>query len=189
MAVVRGNLDADRLTEIVDPRSHHTDDMDLTVIAQFDEVADFPAHVTAVLDAALEVVQPLRGLKFFHGKGVEALGSDDYLHGIALGEAPLVFRKEDIAGFDPALVALIAETAGFEYELVNTRWDGIFVALASGEFDMVASAATITDEREEIVDFSNPYFNAGQMIAVLEANADDIAGPDIAEPPSLLEDE
>jgi len=83
-----------------------------------------------------------------------------------------------IVGFDPDLVALIAERAGFDYELVNTRWDGIFVALASGEFDMVASAATITDEREEIVDFTNPYFYANQRIAVLESRADEIQDVD-----------
>ncbi len=80
----------------------------------------------------------------------------------------------NIVGFDPDLVAEIAKRAGFEVELVNTRWDGIFVALASGEFDMVASAATITDEREEIVDFSQPYFYASQRIAVLESRESEI---------------
>ena len=89
---------------------------------------------------------------------------------------PFEFVDEagNIVGFDPELVAEIAKRAGFEYELVNTRWDGIFVALASGEFDMVASAATITDEREEIVDFSQPYFYASQRIAVLESRASEI---------------
>jgi polar amino acid transport system substrate-binding protein len=71
-----------------------------------------------------------------------------------------------IVGFDIELMDAIAEEAGFEYELVNTRWDGIFVALANGEFDAVISAATITAERAETVNFSDPYFNAGQMITV-----------------------
>ena len=79
----------------------------------------------------------------------------------------------NIVGFDIDLINAIAKAAGFEVEVVNTRWDGIFVALASGEFDAVASAATITDERKETVDFSEPYFNAGQMLAVK-------AGSDIA---------
>lgn len=86
----------------------------------------------------------------------------------------------NIVGFDPDIMAAIAEEAGFEYELVNTRWDGIFVALQSGEFDAVISAATITDERAEIVDFSDPYFNAGQMIAVRIADAGQITSvPDL----------
>jgi polar amino acid transport system substrate-binding protein len=83
----------------------------------------------------------------------------------------------NIIGFDPELMTAIAETAGFDFEFVNTRWDGIFVALASGEFDAVISAATITAERAETVDFSDPYFNAGQMITVLASNTD-IAGPE-----------
>jgi peptide/nickel transport system substrate-binding protein len=81
-----------------------------------------------------------------------------------------------IVGFDPDLMAAIAEKAGFEFEWVNTKWDGIFVALQSGEFDAVISAATITEERAEIVDFSDPYFNAGQMIAV-RADETGITGP------------
>lgn len=83
-----------------------------------------------------------------------------------------------IIGFDIDLVNAVAKEAGFTAEFVNTRWDGIFVALASGEFDAVASAVTITDERKQTLDFSEPYFNAGQMIAVKE-------GSDIAVPADL----
>ncbi len=83
----------------------------------------------------------------------------------------------NIVGFDIELMEAIAEEAGFEYEFVNTRWDGIFVALASGEFDAVISAATITEEREEMVDFSDPYFNAGQRITV-RADETGISGPE-----------
>lgn len=77
-----------------------------------------------------------------------------------------------IVGVDPDLMAAIAKAAGFKYEFVNTRWDGIFVALASGEFDAVMSAATITEERKKTVDFSDPYFNAGQVISVKIGNTD-----------------
>jgi polar amino acid transport system substrate-binding protein len=82
----------------------------------------------------------------------------------------------NLVGFDVDLMTAIAEEAGFEFEWVNTRWDGIFVALASGEFDAVISAATITAERAETVDFSDPYFNAGQSITVRADS--DILGPD-----------
>ena len=83
----------------------------------------------------------------------------------------------NLVGFDVELMTAIAEEAGFEFEWVNTRWDGIFVALASGEFDAVISAATITAERAETVDFSDPYFDAGQSITVRADNTD-ILGPD-----------
>jgi ABC-type amino acid transport substrate-binding protein len=75
--------------------------------------------------------------------------------GVNAEYSPMEFVDEngDIVGFDVDLVNELASRAGFEVEWINTRWDGIFVALASGEFDVVASSATITDERE-IVDFS-----------------------------------
>jgi polar amino acid transport system substrate-binding protein len=88
-----------------------------------------------------------------------------------------VDEEGNITGFDVDLMEAIAQEAGFEFEFVNTRWDGIFVALASGEFDAVISAATITEEREEMVDFSDPYFNAGQRIAV-RADETEIQGPE-----------
>jgi peptide/nickel transport system substrate-binding protein len=83
----------------------------------------------------------------------------------------------NIIGFDPDIMTAIAKQAGFQFEFINTKWDGIFVALQSGEFDAVISAATITEERSQIVDFSDPYFNAGQMIAVRIADKDTIIQP------------
>jgi peptide/nickel transport system substrate-binding protein len=88
-----------------------------------------------------------------------------------------VDESGNIVGFDIDLMNAIAREAGFAVEYVNTRWDGIFVALASGEFDAVISAATITPERAETVDFSDPYFDAGQVITV-RADTTDITGPD-----------
>jgi len=92
---------------------------------------------------------------------------------------PFEFVDEagNIKGFDPELMTAIAEEAGFEFEFVNTRWDGIFVALASGEFDAVISAATIYPDRAEMVNFSDPYFDCGQMITV-RADSADISGSD-----------
>jgi polar amino acid transport system substrate-binding protein len=86
----------------------------------------------------------------------------------------------EITGFDIDLMNAIAAEAGFEFEFVNTRWDGIFVALASGEFDAVISAATITAERAETVDFSDPYFNAGQMITVRADETEIMTDADLA---------
>jgi polar amino acid transport system substrate-binding protein len=89
-----------------------------------------------------------------------------------------VDEEGNIVGFDVDLLTALAEDAGFEIEWVNTRWDGIFVALSEGEFDAVISAATITEEREEIIDFTNPYFNAGQVISVSADNAETLTTPE-----------
>lgn len=81
-------------------------------------------------------------------------------------------------GFDIELMEAIAEDAGFDIEWVNAPFDTIFTALAEGQFDMVISAATITEERAEIVDFSDPYYDSGQIISVPVDMADMVATPE-----------
>jgi len=92
-----------------------------------------------------------------------------------------VDANNQIVGFDVDLLNALAEEANLELEWVNTKWDGIFVALANGEFDAVASAVTITDERKQTVDFTDPYFNAGQILAVLNDNTTIKTIEDVAE--------
>ncbi len=76
----------------------------------------------------------------------------------------------EIVGFDVEVVKAIAAKAGMEVKFVNTPWEGIFKTLDTGERDMVVSAVTITDERKQTMDFSAPYFNANQLIAVKEGS-------------------
>jgi len=51
-------------------------------------------------------------------------------------------------------------------EFKQAAWDGIFPAMEAGEFDMLADGVTITEEREQIVDFSIPYVIVGQVLLV-----------------------
>lgn len=77
-----------------------------------------------------------------------------------------VNESGEIVGFDVDVVNAICERINCTAEFVTTAWDGIFPALAQGEFDMVASGVSITDERDEIVDFSDPYLVVAQAITV-----------------------
>jgi len=84
--------------------------------------------------------------------------------------APFEFQNEkgDIVGFDMDVAAAAAHKAGLEVKFVSTPWEGAFTALAQGDRDLLASAVTITDERKQTMDFSVPYFEASQLIAVSE---------------------
>lgn len=77
-----------------------------------------------------------------------------------------VDKAGDIVGFDMDLIAALAEEAGFEYEVKNTNWDGIFAGLANGAYDAIISSVTITDDRKKAMNFTNPYINAGQILLV-----------------------
>lgn len=75
-------------------------------------------------------------------------------------------EKGEIVGFDIDVVTAVAKKAGVEVKFVNTPWEGIFNTLAQGDRDLLVSAITITDERKQTMDFSTPYFDAQQLIAV-----------------------
>ena len=60
----------------------------------------------------------------------------------------------------------IAKEMKLDVEFKNTAWDGIFAGLEVGEYDVIMSSVTITDERQANYDFSEPYINAGQAIVV-----------------------
>lgn len=69
-----------------------------------------------------------------------------------------------VKGFDVDVVAEICIRINCQPNWVSTAWDGIFAALAGGEFDMVVSGVTITEERDKIVDFSDPYIIVQQGV-------------------------
>lgn len=80
---------------------------------------------------------------------------------------PMEYMDGDkMIGFDIDLMNAIAKEAGFEVEIKNTAWDGIFAGLANDSYDAVISSVTITEERQKKFDFSTPYVNAGQVIIV-----------------------
>lgn len=79
-------------------------------------------------------------------------------------------EKGEIVGFDIEVVQAVAAKAGIEVKFTNTPWEGIFNALGQGDRDLLVSAITITEERKQTMDFSTPYFDAAQLIAVKEGS-------------------
>jgi len=75
-------------------------------------------------------------------------------------------KTKAIVGFDPDLMDEICRRANCKARFTTTAWDGIFVALAQGQFDAVVSGVTITEERRKAVEFSEPYLRYGQVVLV-----------------------
>ncbi len=77
-----------------------------------------------------------------------------------------VDAQKNIVGFDPDLMAEICRRANCKARFITAAWDGIFVALAQGQYDAVVSGVTITDERRKTVDFTESYLRYGQVVLV-----------------------
>lgn len=80
---------------------------------------------------------------------------------------PFQFNKGGkIVGFDVELMDLVAKELDLKQDIVNTPFETIETgqAMATGKCDIAAAGMTITDERSEVMDFSDPYFDATQAL-------------------------
>jgi glutamine transport system substrate-binding protein len=91
----------------------------------------------------------------------------------------------EMIGFDMDIINEVAERAGFEINLTTMEFAGIIPAVQTGSQEIAIAGTTITAERAEIVDFSDPYYDSGLQIIVRTDNDDvesieDLAGLSIA---------
>ncbi len=83
---------------------------------------------------------------------------------------PMEFEQDgEFTGFDIELMRAIAQEMGLDgIEVVNSGFEPITsgAVFASDQCDVAAASITITEQREESVDFTDPYFQADQSLLV-----------------------
>ncbi|MCE7794816.1 transporter substrate-binding domain-containing protein [Salipaludibacillus sp. CUR1] len=72
----------------------------------------------------------------------------------------------EMEGFDIDLINEIADRVGFTIDLEVVEFDGIVSGMGTGRYDIGIAGMTITEERAENFDFSDPYYDAGLILAV-----------------------
>ena len=107
-----------------------------------------------------KILLPLIAL-FVLGIGVSAHAAEKYVVATDCTFPPMEYLDENKqpVGLDPSLVKEIAKACGFEVEVQNIAWDGIFAGVAAGRYDIVAAAVSITPERAKAFTFSDPYLD------------------------------
>ena len=75
-------------------------------------------------------------------------------------------EKNEIVGFDIDIINAVGKAAGFKVSISNQAFYTLIAALESGRIDIIVSGMTITNERRAQVDFSEPYYNAAQVIVM-----------------------
>ena len=88
--------------------------------------------------------------------------------------APWTYHDESgaLVGYDTEVGMAIAEKLGVEAEFVEGEWDGLFVGLDNGTYDMIINGVDVTEERSKKYDFTTPYAYDHTVIIVPEDNAD-----------------
>lgn len=109
--------------------------------------------------------------------------NDDKTFVVGLDDSfpPMGFRddKNEIVGFDVDLAKEVGKRLGMEVVLQPINWDTKELELDSGNIDVIWNGLTITDERKQAMDFSDPYLKNDQVI-VVKKDSPIIAKADLA---------
>ena len=97
-----------------------------------------------------------------------ALAVDKYKVGIEGAYPPFNNKNASgqVVGFDYDIAMALCAKMKAECEVVTSDWDGIIPALNAKKYDFIVSSLSITDDRKQAVDFTDPYYsNKQQFVA------------------------
>ncbi len=81
--------------------------------------------------------------------------------GTSTDYVPFVFMDgTDIDGLDVALVKEVGKRMGVDVQVYDMAFDGLPDAVTIGQVDLIGGALTITEQRKERMDFTNPYYES-----------------------------
>ncbi|WP_298435633.1 transporter substrate-binding domain-containing protein [uncultured Jannaschia sp.] len=96
--------------------------------------------------------------------------------------APYNFLNDagEVDGFEIELGNMLCEKAELTCEWVTNEWDSIIPNLTSGNYDTIMAGMSITDERDEVIDFTQNYFPPTESNYVALSDDADLEGGVIA---------
>lgn len=94
--------------------------------------------------------------------------TEHYKIGIEGAYAPFNSKNQqgEIVGFDADVAMSLCKKMRSECELITLEWDSIIPGLNARKYDFIVSSLSITEERKNAVDFTDPYYsNQQQFVA------------------------
>ena len=123
-------------------------------INAFLALAKADGTIEALTDKWLGLVEPSDPIEY------EALSGENGTIRLAIsvdGKPILHQSGKGYSGFEMELLTIFAQQAGYAFEIEVVPFESIVAGIAAGKYDMGAAGLNITAEREESVDFSDPY--------------------------------
>ncbi|MBO7204804.1 MAG: transporter substrate-binding domain-containing protein [Candidatus Methanomethylophilaceae archaeon] len=119
--------------------------------------------IMAILMAAVFIL-PIVTVSISFNDGVEAAATDVIVVETSPDFAPYdYYYGTEFVGIDMDILRAIGMDTGYTIKFVQNRFDSIITSVTAGNCDMGASGFTITDERKNSVNFSNPYTTIKQV--------------------------
>lgn len=112
-------------------------------------------------------------------------GSDEFRVGMECGYAPFNWTQladsnggiaidgsaEFAGGYDVEIAKKIADGLGKKLVVVKTEWDGLLPALTSGKIDAIIAGMSPTEERKQVIDFTDNYYRSNLVMVVKKGGA------------------
>jgi polar amino acid transport system substrate-binding protein len=122
----------------------------------------------ALVEAKLRQADPFANIKRIQTAKVLKVGT-----GAGYYPFEMLDKSGKIVGFDMDIAQAMADSLGVELEVVDFKdFDAILPALGAGQIDMILAGMTITPQRAQAVNFSQPYFQSGQSVLVNNKHKD-----------------
>ena len=86
------------------------------------------------------------------------------------GAVAIADSNEFAYGYDVMMAKKICEELGYDLEIVRLDWDSLIPAVTTGQVDCVIAGQSITSERLQAVDFTEPYYYATIVTLVKEGS-------------------
>lgn len=86
------------------------------------------------------------------------------------GAVPIADSNEYAYGYDVMMAKKISEELGYDLQIVRLDWDSLIPAVTTGQVDCVIAGQSITSERLQAVDFTEPYYYATIVTLVKEGS-------------------
>ncbi len=102
---------------------------------------------------------------------VETVSDGKLIVGTEAGFAPYEYLVGDkVEGIDMDIAQAVADKLGVELVIQNMDFDGALLAVQQGKVDMVAAGVSVSEEREEVMDFSVKYVDSKDVVVVNKEN-------------------
>lgn len=94
--------------------------------------------------------------------------------------------QNNVVGFDIDLMNEVAKALGVKLNIVQMGFDGLIAALQAKKFDIMAAGVSVTPERAQVVDFTDPYLIGKDALVVNKdwtkpiSGLEDLAGATVA---------
>ena len=80
-------------------------------------------------------------------------------------------ENNEVVGIEPDIMKLICDKLGVEVEFVQMDFDSVLIGIQAAKYDCAMSGITVTPARQKNMLFTDPYYNAAQVIVVKEGSA------------------